>query len=89
MKVHLYVLLRDHELNVHSVDGGKSSTVKQLLRCKSYADLKLQALKLNISMSLCLNESFFKFKVTTMEISRQIVGFKNNCIVAHIVVEID
>ena len=89
MKMHLNILLRDHELNVDSADGGKSSTVKQLLCSKPYADLKLQALKLNISMSFCLNESFFKFKVTTMESSRQIVSFKNNCIVANIVVEID
>ena len=88
MQVHLNVLLRDHELNVDSLDGRECSSVKQLLCGEADTDLELEALKVDISVAFSLNEALLELEVATVESGGKVISLKNDGIVAHIVVEI-
>ena len=88
MQVHLNVLLRDHELNVDSLDGRECSSIKQLLGGEADSDLELEALKVYISVAFSLYEALLELEVATVESGGEVIGLKNDGIVGHIVVEI-
>lgn len=88
VQVHLNILLRDHELNVNSLDGWECSSVKQLLGGEADSDLELEALKVDISVAFSLNEALLELEVATVESGGEVIGLKNDGIVGHIVVEI-
>jgi len=51
--------------------------------------LQLQALQIDISVALGLNEALFKLEVTTVESGSQVVCFEDDSVIANIVVEVD
>ena len=89
MQVHLNVLLRDHELHVHSLDGGQGAPVEQFLGREPDTHLQLQTLKVHISVAFSLYKSFFKFEMAAVECCGEVVGLEDDCIVANIIVEVD
>ncbi len=83
------ILLRDHELDVDSLDGRQGAAIKQLLSGKADSDLELQALEVDIGVALGLHEALLQLEVATVESSGEIIGLENDGIVANIIVEID
>ncbi len=84
----LDVLLRDHELDVDSLDGGECSSIEKLLGGEANAHLELKALKVDISVTFGLNEALLELEVATVESGGEVISLKNDGIVGHIVVEI-
>lgn len=89
MQVHLDVLLTDHELHVHSRDGGEGPSVKQLLSGEADTDLELEALEINVGVTLSLNEALLELEVATVEGGCEVIRLEHDGVVADIVVEID
>ena len=46
-------------------------------------------MKVDVSVALSLNETFFKLEVAAVESGSQVVRLKDDRIVAHVVVEVD
>ena len=89
MKVHLDVLLADHELHIDSLNRREGPSVQQLLCREADSHLQLKTLELDISVTFGLHEALLEFEVTAMEGSREVIGLENDGVIGHIIVEID
>ena len=76
-------------MDIDGSNGGEGSSVKELLRGETNSYLKLQALEIDIGVTLGLHKAFLQLEMATVESCREVVGFENNSIVAHVVVEVD